>query len=373
MPKLNPLFRAAIEEMEGYAPGEWPALDSGVLKLNSNENPYPPSPKVLDALTEINGELLRRYPNPRGQTFCEIAGEMFGVPTDWIMVGNGSDDLLTLLIRACAEPGVRSLAYPMPTYVLYRTLAAMQPAQTQEIVYQQSGTDWILPIDELIAAKAAITLIATPNSPTGHVVPVSDLRRLAQGVSGVLVIDEAYVDFVGEGADKTSLALVHEFENVIVLRTLSKGYGLAGLRLGFALAQPSLLKGLLKVKDSYNVDAIALKLGAAALKDQSYKNSCVQKIITARNQLSEDLRALSFKVWPSQTNFLLVQPPANTAENEATANNTAEKIYLDLKENGIMIRYFAQPGLDDKLRITVGTSAQNKRVVSAIASLLKHS
>ncbi|MEO0647273.1 MAG: histidinol-phosphate transaminase, partial [Cyanobacteria bacterium J06650_10] len=233
---------------------------------------------------------------------------------------------------------------------------------------QQSGTDLILPIDELIAAKAAITLIATPNSPTGHVVPVSDLRRLAQGISGVLVIDEAYVDFVGEGADKTSLALVHEFENVIVLRTLSKGYGLAGLRLGFALAQPSLLKGLLKVKDSYNVDAIALKLGAAALKDQSYKNSCVQKIITARHQLSEDLRALSFEVWPSQTNFLLVQPPVNTAKNK-----TAEKIYLGLKENGIMIRYFAQPGLDDKLRITVGTSAQNKRMVEAIARLVRDS
>ena len=365
MQHRSSLFRQAIDEMEGYAPGEWPALDSGILKLNSNENPYPPSPLVLAALKKISGEmggeLLRRYPNPRGQTFCEIAGGIFGVPADWVMVGNGSDDLLTLLIRACSEPGVRQLAYPMPTYVLYRTLAAIQPAATQEIAYQQIGSDWQLPIEELVAAQAAVTLIATPNSPTGHLVSSSDLRQLAQGISGVLVIDEAYVDFIGVGADKVSLELVREFENVIVLRTLSKGYSLAGLRLGFAFAQPTLLKGLLKVKDSYNVDAIALKLGAAAIKDQGYKNSCVQNVIDARNQLSQDLQSLAFKVWPSQTNFLLVQPPAKTAE----------QIYLGLKENGIMIRYFAQPGLDDKLRITVGRPDQNERMVRAIADILQ--
>lgn len=359
--RSSSLFRQAIDEMEGYAPGEWPALDSGVLKLNSNENPYPPSPNVLSALREIDGELLRRYPNPRGQTFCEVAGEIFGVPADWVMVGNGSDDLLTLLVRACAEPGRRQLAYPTPTYVLYRTLAAMQPATTQEIAYQQKDESWLLPIEELVAARAAVTLIATPNSPTGHLVSLLELRELAQKVSGVLVIDEAYVDFVGAGADKVSLDLVREFDNVIVLRTLSKGYGLAGLRLGFAFAQPTLLKGLLKVKDSYNVDAIALKLGKAALRDQAYKNRCTQKVITARNQLSKHLQALSFKVWPSQTNFLLVQPPANTAK----------KICSELKEKRIMIRYFSQPGLDDKLRITVGRVEQNERLVGAIASMLE--
>ncbi|MEL7511176.1 MAG: histidinol-phosphate transaminase [Cyanobacteria bacterium J06554_3] len=353
-------FRPTIWSMQGYAPGEWPPLDAGVLKLNSNENPYPPSPKVLSALEDISGELLRRYPDPLARDFCQVVSETFGIPADWVIAGNGSDDLLTLLVRACAEGAGRKLAYPMPTYVLYRTLAAIQPAQVVEVPYVQNGCDWQLPVDELLAVDAAVTLIATPNSPTGHVVAMDDLRRLAAGLSGVLVIDEAYVDFAGEGADKASLALVREFENVLVLRTLSKGYGLAGLRLGFGCGQPSLLKGLLKIKDSYNVDAIALKLGEAALRDQGYKNEIAQKIIAAREQLTTDLRALSFQVWPSQTNFLLVQPPANVAQ----------KIYQALKTQGIMIRYFAQPGLDDKLRITVGTPEQNVRMVSAIAQIL---
>ncbi len=364
MSKEKNYFRPVISAMEGYAPGEWPALDSGVLKLNSNENPYPPSSKVLGALAQISAELLRRYPNPQGKTFCKALSQTFDVPADWIIAGNGSDDLLTLLVRACAGSGrdseMRSLAYPTPTYVLYRTLAAMQPAHIQEIPYQQKGTDWILPVEELLEADAAVTLIASPNSPSGHVVPQADLIRLAKNLSGVLVVDEAYIDFVGTDAPKASLALVREFENVILLRTLSKGYGLAGLRLGFGFAQPALLKGLLKVKDSYNVDAIALKLGEAAIADWPYKNDCVQKVIAAREQLAIDLQHLAFKVWPSQTNFLLVQPPGKIAE----------KIYLGLKERDIMIRYFPQPGLDDKLRITVGTPEQNARMVSEISKLL---
>ena len=355
------LFRSEITSMEGYEPGEWPPLDSGVLKLNSNENSYPPSPNVLATLQQVSAELLRRYPNPRGKTFCEVVSKTFSVPSDWVIAGNGSDDLLTLIVRACAGAGERSLAYPMPTYVLYRTLAAIQPADVIEVPYVQRGTDWLLPIEQLLATNAAVTLIATPNSPTGHLVAMEDLRQLASGLSGVLVVDEAYVDFAGVGADMASLALVREFENVIVLRTLSKGYGLAGLRLGFGIAQPGLLAGLLKVKDSYNVDAIALKLGEAAITDQSYKNSCVQKIIAARDELSNDLRKLGFKVWPSQANFLLVQPP------ESQSGPTAEKIYRELKAQGIMIRYFAQPGLEDKLRITVGRTEQNERMLKAIA------
>ncbi|MGB3789076.1 MAG: histidinol-phosphate transaminase [Phormidesmis sp.] len=353
-------FRPAVVSMEGYAPGEWPALDSGVLKLNSNENPYPPSPQVIAALKDIGPEQLRRYPDPLARDFCQRVSETFGVPADWVIAGNGSDDLLTLLVRACSEGSGRSLAYPMPTYVLYRTLAAIQPANVVEIAYKQKGTDWLLPVDALLETDAAVTLIATPNSPSGHVVAQSDLRQLAEGLSGVLLIDEAYVDFVGEGADRANLALVREFENVMLLRTLSKGYGLAGLRLGFGIAQPGLLAGLLKVKDSYNVDAIALKLGEAAIADQAYKNECVQKVIAARGQLATDLQSLDFTVWPSSTNFLLVKPP----------NNTAQFLQAQLKEKGIMIRYFNQPGLDDKLRITVGTPVQNTQMVQVISGLL---
>ena len=357
-------FRPAVANLRGYEPGEWPAIDAGVIKLNSNENPYPPSPQVLAALASFSGELLRRYPDPRAETFRQVVGKTFGIPTDWVIAGNGSDDVLTLLVRACAGQSAgeaqRVLAYPTPTYVLYRTLAAIQPAETIEIPYETTGDEWRLPVQALIAAQAAVTLIATPNSPTGHVVPIADLRTLATGLKGVLAVDEAYIDFAGAGADRVSLELIRDFENVVVLRTLSKGYGLAGLRLGFGCAQPALLAGLFKIKDSYNVDAIALRLGAAAITDQAYKQATVEKVVVAREQLRAALQGLGFRVWRSHTNFLLAQPP----------DDRAYFLYKSLRAQQIMIRYFNQPGLNDKLRITVGTPPQNQRLVKAIKDLL---
>lgn len=347
-------FRPAIAKMQGYAPGEWPALDAGVLKLNSNENAYPPSPKVLAAFSGFNGELLRRYPDPQSTDFCQVVSKTLGIPTDWVIAGNGSDDILTLLVRACTEPG-RTIAYPTPTYVLYRTLAAMQPAETIEIPYEIEGDYWQLPVEQLLQTDAAITFVASPNSPSGHIVPKSDLRALATGLSGVLVIDEAYVDFSTENA----LDLVREFERVMVLRTLSKGYSLAGLRLGFGCAQPTLLAGLKKVKDSYNVDALAVRLGAAAILDQDYKNACVEKIGAHREVLATALREMGFWVGRSHTNFLLVKPPGD-----------AKTIYQSLKAQKILIRYFDEPGLNDKLRITVGTPEQNQRLLNTIQPLI---
>ncbi len=357
-------FRPAVANMHGYEPGEWPAIEAGVIKLNSNENPYPPSPKVLEALADFGGEWLRRYPDPRATDFCRVVGETFGIPASWVIAGNGSDDLLTLLVRACAGPSAsdreRALAYPTPTYVLYRTLAAIQPAGTVEIPYEVIGDEWRLPVQKLIAAQAAVTLIATPNSPTGHVVSMADLRTLATGLDGVLAVDEAYVDFAGSGADQAAIELIRDFDNVVVLRTLSKGYGLAGLRLGFGCAQPALLAGLFKIKDSYNVDAIALRLGAAAVADQAYKQAIAQRVTVAREQLSIDLQVLGFRVWPSRTNFLLVKPP----------EKSAYFLYKSLKAQQIMIRYFNEPGLDDKLRITVGTPQQNRQMVEVLEKVL---
>ena len=347
---LHGFFRPAIAKMQGYVPGEWPALNAGVLKLNSNENAYPPSPNVLAALSGVDGELLRRYPDPQSEDFCQVVSKTLDIPADWVMAGNGSDDILTLLVRACAEPG-RTIAYPTPTYVLYRTLAAMQPAETLEIPYDIEGDPWQLPVEQLLRADAAITFVASPNSPSGHIVPKSDLRALATGLSGALVIDEAYVDFSTENA----LDLVREFERVIVLRTLSKGYSLAGLRLGFGCAQPALLAGLKKVKDSYNVDALALRLGAAAILDQEYKIACVKKIGADREVLATALREMGFWVGRSHTNFLLVKPPSN-----------AKTLYQNLKAQKILIRYFDEPDIDDKLRITVGTPEQNQRLLNAI-------
>jgi len=349
---MTSYFRPSVDAIAGYVPGEQPKPGTPIIKLNTNENPYPPSPAAMEVLRTLDSEWLRRYPDPFANEFRQAASVALGVPADWIIVGNGSDDLLNVIIRACAELG-RKVVYPMPTYVLYQTLTEVQVAEPVEVPY---GEDYALPIEELVAANGAITLIATPNSPSGHSVSIDNLRQLAARLSGVLVIDEAYVDF----ADQTALPLVKEFDNVIVTRTLSKGYSLAGLRLGFGIANPTLLSGLFKVKDSYNIDAIACTIGAAAMRDQSYKNSCAERVKSSRSSLLSDLKNLGFGLWESQANFLLTQPPTGNAE----------QIYLALKEQGILVRYFNRSGLSDKLRITIGTDEQNQRLVEILTHLV---
>jgi len=344
-------FRENIERMAGYVPGEQPAAGAKVVKLNTNENPYPPSPKALEVLRAVGEDALRRYPDPLATRFRAVVAEVLGVPVDWIIAGNGSDEVLTMILRAFVGPG-DAVAYPMPTYVLYRTLTEIQDGRCVEAPY---GDDYVLPADELAAAGAKLTLVATPNSPSGTAYGIEELDELAGRVPGVLVVDEAYVDF----ADATALDLVNRRDNVLVLRTLSKGYSLAGLRLGFGVAQPSLLEGLWKVKDSYNVDAIELAVGSAAFADQGHKIANAEKVKASRAKLAGALEALGFKVWPSQSNFLLARPP----------EGNAERIYRALKDRGILVRYFRQTALEDKLRITVGTDEQNSILVKALKSL----
>jgi histidinol-phosphate aminotransferase len=345
-------FRPSVDAMTGYQPGEQPAPGVKVIKLNTNENPYPPSEAALQVLRGFDGELLRRYPHPMADSFRHAASQVLGVPHDWILAGNGSDDILNLLVRACTD-GDRKIVYPTPTYVLYETLAEIQDTQVVEVPYDD---DYNLPVEQLIAANGAITFIASPNSPSGTLVPLDLLSKLASHLSGVLAIDEAYVDF----ADYSALELVKEHNNVIVLRTFSKGYSLAGLRLGFGVANPELLSGLIKVKDSYNVDAVACAVGAAAIADQAYKNASAERVKASRAKLTADLTQLGFKVGSSQANFVLAQAP----------DNKAGSLYQALKECGILVRYFKQPRLNDKLRITVGTEEQNQALIAALTELL---
>ena len=352
LPIMTSYFRSGIDAIAGYVPGEQPKPGIPIIKLNTNENPYPPSPAAIEVLRSLEGESLRRYPDPFANEFRQAVSQVLDVPADWIIVGNGSDDLLNVIIRACVELG-RKVVYPIPTYVLYQTLAEVQVAECVEVPY---GENYQLPIAELIAANGAVTLIATPNSPSGHSVAIADLRQLATALSGVLVIDEAYVDF----AEETALSLVEEFDNVIITRTLSKGYSLAGLRLGFGIANPDLLSGLFKVKDSYNIDAIACAIGAAAIRDQPYKNSCVERVKSSRSKLFSDLKNLGFRSLESQANFLLTQPPTGNAE----------PLYFALKQQGILVRYFNRSGLSDKLRITIGADEQNQQLIETLTYLV---
>ncbi len=345
-------FRANVKSMEGYVPGEQPLPGAKVVKLNTNENPYPPSPEVMRVLREFDGEWLRRYPEPAANIVREAAAGVYGVPADWIMAANGSDETLALLARALLEPG-RTVAYPTPTYSLYVTLAEMQDASVVEVPYDE---EYNLPVEGLLAVQADLTFVCSPNNPSATVAAIADLEKLAAGLAGVLVVDEAYADF----ADENALSLVSRHENVIVLRTMSKAYSLAGLRLGIGVAQPGLLRGLAKIKDSYNVDSVALRLGAAALADQAWMRANTEKIKASRAALAAALEALGFRLWPSQANFVMARPPLGDAG----------RMYRELRDRGILVRYWDRPGVADKLRITVGTDDENRALRGSLAGLV---
>jgi len=344
-------FRENIDAMTAYVPGEQPRNDADVVKLNTNENPYPPSPQAMEVLRDFAAGRLRPYPDAMASRFRKAAAKVLDVPPEWILPGNGSDDLIMMIARACAGPG-RPVAYPVPTFTFYSTQAHIEAAGPVEVPFDE---DYALPVDELVKAGAAVTFVASPNSPSGTAAETERLDLLASRLDGVLVIDEAYVDF----ADDSAMALVARHDNVIVLRTLSKGYSLAGLRLGFGVARPPLLAGLMKTKAIYNVGAVVCELGAAAMEDQDWKNDNARKVRASREGLSAELAAMGFKVWPSQANFLLVRPP----------EGDAARLYEALKAGGILVRYYEGAALGDKLRITVGADEQNQALIRALQEL----
>ncbi len=347
-------FREEINRLAPYVPGEQPEVGAKVIKLNTNENPYPPSPATVWVLRNFDPEALRRYPDPMATAARHAAAGVFGVGDDWVLAGNGSDELLAMILLAAGGQG-RTVAYATPTYVLYRTLAQMYGLQVAKVPYDD---DYNLPVDELISAVAAVTFVCTPNSPSGTVAGPKQLDKLAGALDGLLVIDEAYIDFADE--QTANIELAQKRNNVIVLRTLSKGYSLAGLRFGMAVANPEIISNLAKVKDSYNVDAVACAVAEAALKDQAHKNANAKKVRASRDKLTVELEQLGFKVIPSQSNFLLARPP----------EGDAARLYTSLKDRRILVRYFDQPRLEDKLRITVGTEQQNAALIEAIGKLL---
>jgi len=344
-------FRENIEKAKGYEPGFQPKQTDDVIKLNTNENPYPPSPAVMKVLAQIDAEQLRRYPDPVGQQFRQAAAEVNDVPADCIMCCNGGDDLLSIAFRAFCDES-RSVAYPVPTYSLYPVLARLQNCKAIEVPFD---SEFNLP-PKLTGTGAALTVVCNPNAPSGSFVSVDELASLADEISGVLLIDEAYVDF----AEKNCAGLVGEFDNVLILRSMSKGYSLAGIRFGYAIAQPALIAGLMKVKDSYNVDAAAIAAATAAINDRKYFKKVTEKIKAERERLAAELRALKFEVPKSYANFVL-------AKNK---NYQAGRIYDKLAERNIYVRYFDLPGLKDKIRITVGTSEQNDTLLLALKEIL---
>ncbi len=337
--------------MDGYVPGEQPT-DLSVIKLNTNENPYAPSPKVMEAIAAITPEQLRRYPDPVANRVRDAAARVYGVAREQVICGNGMDEILNMTVRAYSGPEA-ALVYPVPTYTLYAVLAGVQASQVREVPF---APDYALPVDALVAARGSVTYVANPNSPTGTFVEIDELGALADRLEGVLCVDEAYVDFARDNA----VRLATSRRNVLVMRTLSKGYSLAGLRFGFAIGHRDLIAGLMKVKDSYNVDALAIAAAAAALDDQEYTRRTRQQVIAERLRLIAGLEAMGVSCLPSESNFLFARP----------SKRGAAELYESLKARKILIRYFRSPGLDDRLRITVGTPEQNGALLGALKELL---
>lgn len=335
--------------MTGYTPGEQPKPGERVIKLNTNENPFGPSPRVLEAIRSVDPEWLRRYPPPMADRFREAAGQLHGVPPECILAGNGSDDILQIALRTFCSPG-DTLAAPEPTYSLYPVLARLADVRMVAVPWEPG---WTLPIDALLEAQPRAIFFANPNAPSGTVVAQAEVEALARWASGLVLVDEAYVDF----ADAHCLDLVKRCGNVLVARTLSKGYGLAGLRFGYAVGDPAVIAQMTKVKDSYNCDAIAIAAACAALDDQEYARRTWMYVREERDHLATALSSRGFTVVPSHANFLFVATPGG---------RPAKPIYASLKRDGVLVRYFDLPGLEDKLRITIGTREHHAAFLAAL-------
>jgi histidinol-phosphate aminotransferase len=371
--------RDNIGRLHAYTPGEQPQV-SRVVKLNTNENPFPPAPGVMEAIRAVQGESLRRYPPPSAARFRETAARIHGLTPQQVMATNGGDELLRMVISVFCRPVQTSPPIPCaagvdgglgvesPTYSLYGVLASIHDTPVTHIPL---NADWTIPDDfaaRLINAGCRVAIIVNPHAPSGRLEPLEKIRSIAKALQGhcVLLIDEAYVDFAEFDA-LPLLAPDSGLDNVLLLRTLSKGYALAGLRFGYALGHPNLIAAMDKARDSYNTDYLSQVAAVAALENREYSRQGWKKVLAERSRLSSALEDIGFTVLPSQTNFILATPPGERVVG--TTQPTARAIYESLKAQGIFVRYFDQDRLRDKLRITIGTAEENDQLLAALKAM----
>ena len=313
------LFRPAVDRIEGYVPGEQPQ-ERGWVKLNTNENPYPPSPHVVAAIQAAAGGRLNLYPDPLATKFRKAAAALFGVEPDWLLPANGSDENLTMILRTFVDPG-DLVVYPYPSYILYETLADIQGAAHERLVLNRDWS-WDLGKCRPTIERAKLVLVPNPNSPSGTRWSDDDILALVPP-RGLLVLDEAYGDFC-DHPHRAELLERPGAERIIITRSLSKSYSLAGLRLGFAIARPALIHGMLKVKDSYNCDTLSLAGGIAALDDQAWMLGNAERIRATRRRLAAELERQKFSVAPSQANFVWATHPVHPHRFSGRADGAGE-------------------------------------------------
>jgi histidinol-phosphate aminotransferase len=366
--QLQPLIRPLVRSLRPYVPGEQPKI-KGLIKLNTNENPYPPSPAVLAATRAAVDGRLRLYPNPTAQLLRDKLARLHRCQPDNIIVGNGSDEVLAMAVRAFVEPkagktpGLRSskslVQFFTPSYSLYPVLADIHGAESNAVPL---SADFNIPsLPDLKRARqwdfrAALSLVTTPNAPSGRGYRTAQLEELCRAQKGVVLLDEAYVDFANENA--MSLAL--KYPQVLVARTFSKAYSLCFQRVGYCVGHPDLIAALHKIRDSYNVNGLGQIAACATLDDLPYYRANFREIVATRHHLSKQLEALGFQVFPSQTNFILVHPPGHSAETWL----------WKLRDHRILVRWFSDPAVRQYLRVTIGTAEDAGALVKAAKAIL---
>jgi histidinol-phosphate aminotransferase len=350
---MPPRFlKKALEGFEAYTPGEQPPDGEGWVKLNTNESPWPPSPKVLAAVRAAVDGSLRLYPSPTAAPARRALAAAWGLTPEMVALGNGGDELIAMCVRAFAGAGDR-VAWAWPTYPLYEPVVRMHEALPAP---HRMDEGFAIP-RSFLEDDAPLKFLCNPNSPTGTWQPREVVAEAARSAQGVLVLDEAYVDFAPESRED----LLREHGNLVILRTLSKSGALAGMRIGYALAQPELIESLDVVKDSYNLDRLAVVAATAAAEDPDYRRSLVEYVLDERAWLGGELAAHGFEVLPSATNFLFVRPPAA---------HPAAEVYERLRARQILVRHYHREPIDGWFRITIGTREQHRALLAALEAIL---
>jgi len=344
------VLRKTLQGFQPYVPGEQPPDGEGWVKLNTNESPLPPSLRVIQAIKDAANDTLRLYPSPTAAPAREAIARRFGLEPAQVTVGNGGDELIELCFRAFADAGDR-VAFPTPTYPLLEPLCRIHevaPSSHPTEVFDE------LPVS-LGPDPAPLKFIVNPNSPTGALFDAAAVEAAVSASSGVVAIDEAYVDF----APRSAVGLLSHRDNVVLLRTFSKSYGLAGLRIGYALGSREVIEALDSVKDSYNVDRLAIVAAVAAVGDEEHHKRLVGEVVRNREQLAIDLAAMGFEVVPSSTNFVFAKPPRPAIE-----------VVEALRQRRILVRHYDREPIAGWIRVTVGTRDQQEKLIAALKEVL---
>jgi len=341
--------------LEPYIPGEQPK-DKKYIKRNTNENPYPPSPKVLAAIKAAANDSLKLYPDPEGEELRSTIADYYGLKKEEVFVGNGSDEILAFAFMAFFDPG-RPILFPDITYSFYPVYAKLCNLNYEQIAL---NPDFSLPVNQFFRENGGI-IFPNPNAPTGRAVTLNEIEEILRyNGNSVVIIDEAYIDFGGT----SSIRLISQYPNLLVVQTLSKSRSLAGLRVGYALGNENLIGALNTIKNSFNsytLDRLALAGAKEAIKDEEYFQQIRKKIMATRKEVSDELLKLGFKVVPSQANFVFISHPIFPAQ----------KIFQQLKERAVLVRYFKQSRIDNYLRVSIGSDEEMKIFLQRIKEIIQ--